>query len=244
MKKTIAKTLLVACAAMSFSSHAAITPGGISKSTWTITNPPTNGVSEITFPIRVNEAPVAKGYYFAQQFRVVGANLGYIGIQPLATSEKHAQLIFSVFGSGTKPISSNCSSGADGGSGVSCSAFFSNFVRGQLYYFNVKQDSGDKSIWHGSMSDGTNETQIGTWQITGSTKGINKTEVGWIEHFKSLDSCAKLPKISVQYHQPRITGYKTTITGPTEYGKCKGSSNFAGFNTDRWMATHVLGFSN
>lgn len=244
MQNTLAKAVFIASAALSFSSHATITPGGLSQSTWTITNAPANGVSEISFPIRVNEAPVSKGYYFAQQFRIVGANLGYIGIQPLATSEKHAQLIFSVFGSGTKPISSNCSGGADGGSGVSCSTVFTNFVRGTLYYFNVKQDANDKSLWHGSMSDGTNEIPIGSWQITGSTKGINKTELGFIEYFKSLPSCEKLPKISVQYHQPRIAGYKTIITGPFEYGKCKGAANFAGFNTGRWMATHALGFSN
>ena len=240
--KPFSKLALITCAALSFSAHAAVTPGGITESTWTITNPPANGVSEISFPIRVNDAPAAKGYFFAQQFRIMNANRGYIGIQPLAGSSS-AQLIFSVFGSGTTPVdTANCKGGADGGPGVSCSTRISNFVHGTLYLFNVKQDKNDKSIWHGSMSDGTNETHIGSWKIAGSTKGINKIELGFTESFASYESCAKLPKVSVDYHQPRITGYKTIITGPMEYGKCKGLANYAGYSTGRWMVTHKYGF--
>ena len=52
-------------------------------SSWSISNVPSTGLTDITFPITIVEADHISGYYFAQQFNFVGlSDVGYTGIQP------------------------------------------------------------------------------------------------------------------------------------------------------------------
>ncbi|HEY3984219.1 hypothetical protein [Cedecea sp.] len=223
-------------------SIAAITPGGMANVSWSIKNAPVDGVDSITFPIRINNSPAEPGYYYAQQFNMINGNLGYIGIKPQYSG---ATLAFSVFGSGTSAVNTSlCKSGADGGAGTSCSVWLTKFVPGKLYYLNVYRDSNDTSVWHGSLTNASDDEKVvlGAWRQPASAKGIAGSHVGFVEYYKSLAGCADLQKAGVDFHQPRVDGFSTTITGPNEYGRCKGNMNFSGKNTDKWMATVAVGY--
>ncbi|KAJ7078722.1 hypothetical protein B0H15DRAFT_954405 [Mycena belliarum] len=58
-------------------------------SSWSVTNVPAAGLTDITFPITIVEAGHISGYYFAQQFDFVNlSDVGYTGVQPRPDNAK------------------------------------------------------------------------------------------------------------------------------------------------------------
>ncbi|KAF5392066.1 hypothetical protein D9757_003298 [Collybiopsis confluens] len=121
-------------------------------SSWSVTNVPTAGLTDITFPLTIVQADHISGYYFAQQFGFVGSGIGYTGLQPRPDRNGKPVLhgVFSSFIGGSTTADRNCHSGADGGAGVSCS-FEWNGVYGRTY--NLEVATPGNRLWVGTAVD-------------------------------------------------------------------------------------------
>ena len=112
---TFASTALVVGSSPAF---AAVTPGGMVSDDWSFSGAPSAGLTKLAFPIAVENQPDYASYYWAQQYYLENGQGGYIGLQPRTGG---GAAIFSIFGDGTSTTNADCSSGADGGAGTSCS---------------------------------------------------------------------------------------------------------------------------
>ncbi|KAJ7817761.1 hypothetical protein B0H14DRAFT_2841616 [Mycena olivaceomarginata] len=171
-------------------------------SSWTVTNVPSTGLTDITFPLTIVEADHISGYYFAQQFGFVNlADVGYTGLQPRPDQNGKPVLhgVFSSFVAGSTTTDSNCAAGADGGPGVSCS-FEWNGVYGRTYDLEVKNNGS--SLWVGTAID---------------------TNGG-----EPANHCAKLPYQETVFGHPYTThlGSVGTQSLAYEYGDCVGQVAF------------------
>lgn len=123
---------------------AALTPSHLVNAYTTIQGAPSQGLSSITYPIRVDSQPNASGYFFAQSFFFKGGQQAYTGLQPRPGG---GRAYFSVFGEGASTADANCAPGADGGPGVTCSTSYPYTV-GRTYHLTVRGAGGSK--WEGS----------------------------------------------------------------------------------------------
>jgi hypothetical protein len=126
---------------------------GLVGITWSVTNVPSSGLTDITFPFSIANSPHKTGYYFAQQFNFNGqSDVGYTGLQPRPDSNGKPVIhaAFSSFINGTTTTDSNCRPGADGGPGVSCSVEFSAPYK-DAYQLVVRNTQGTK--WDGAVVD-------------------------------------------------------------------------------------------
>ncbi|PPQ98257.1 hypothetical protein CVT26_003450 [Gymnopilus dilepis] len=208
-------------------------------SSWSISNVPSTGLTDITFPITIVEADHISGYYFAQQFNFVGlSDVGYTGIQPRPNKGGKAVLhgVFSSFVPGSTTSDANCRSGADGGAGVSCS-FEWNGVYGRKYDFEVKT-TGNR-LWVGTAVDTVTgqRIHIGSYTLPAGSQGIRNSQAGFVEWYpwnggEPPNHCARLP------YQKTIFGNPTTTHAGSvgqqglsyEYGDCVGQ---VAFHTER-----------
>jgi hypothetical protein len=72
---------------------------------WSISDVPSTGLTDITFPISMPDATHESGYYYAQQFTFKGqSDVGYTGLQPRPDSNSQPVVhgVFSSFISGTR----------------------------------------------------------------------------------------------------------------------------------------------
>ncbi|PPQ74405.1 hypothetical protein CVT25_006861 [Psilocybe cyanescens] len=205
-------------------------------SSWSVTNIPSAGLTDITFPIAIIEADHITGYYFAQQFNFVGvSDVGYTGIQPRPDSGGKAVLhgVFSNFINGsTTSDNATCSPGADGGPGVSCSVEW-NGVYGRQYNFEV-MTTGNR-VWVGTVVDSiTGERiHIGSFTLPEGTQGITSSQSGFVEWFPwngglPPNHCAHLPYQKTFFGNPvtRHVGSVGTQSKSYEYGDCVGQVAF------------------
>jgi hypothetical protein len=218
---------------------------------WSVTNVPSTGLRDITFPITIAEADHVSGYYFAQQFGFSGSSdVGYTGLQPRPDSNGKPVLhgVFSSFIAGTTTSDPNCTPGADGGPGVSCS-FEWNGVYNRTYNLEVKNNGGQ--LWVGTAIDAVTEERIhlGSWTLPAGIAGIDKSQVGFIEWYpwnsgEPPNHCARLPYCRVIYGNPVTTngGSVGTASLAYEYGDCVGR---VAFHTERSASGVVanVGFS-
>ncbi|PPR01869.1 hypothetical protein CVT26_008420 [Gymnopilus dilepis] len=205
-------------------------------SSWTVTNVPSTGLTDITFPITIVEADHIAGYYFAQQFNFVGlADVGYTGIQPRPDDSDGSAVLHGVFSSfvpGSTTSDSNCSPGADGGAGVSCSVEW-NGVYGRQYNFEVKTTGNN--LWIGTAVDTVTgqRIHIGSYTLPAGSQGIQSPQAGFVEWYpwnsgEPPNHCARLP------YQKTIFGNPTTTHAGSvgqqslsyEYGDCVGQVAF------------------
>ncbi|KAJ7451329.1 hypothetical protein FB451DRAFT_1566226 [Mycena latifolia] len=208
-------------------------------SSWSVTNVPTTGLTDITFPITVVEADHISGYYFAQQFGFVGlADVGYTGIQPRPDSGGKAVLhgVFSNFVPGSTTSDANCTPGADGGPGVSCSFEWPG-VYNRTYDF-VVQTTGNR-VWVGTAIDTVDGTQvhIGNYTLPVGAGGILSSQAGFVKWYpwnsgEPPNHCARLPYQKTIFGTPRTThaGSVGTQSLSYEYGDCVGQ---VAFHTER-----------
>jgi hypothetical protein len=195
---------------------------------WNVDNVPKDGMREITFPINIANAPHEKGFYFAQQFTFAGqSDVGYTGLQPQtdgsAGSVVHAA--FSSFVPGTTTTDGNCHDGADGGPGVSCAV---NIIGtyANTYHLNVKNSEG--TTWVGTLIDSVTgkKTHIGSYTLPSTTKGIEGSQMGFVEYYIGTKQCGDLPKTAVTFGNPIVKGLTGSIRTPYEYGDCVKKSAF------------------
>jgi hypothetical protein len=200
-------------------------PTGIVSVPYYFKNAPEDGFDSMTFTVRISEAPQRRSFYYAQQFKLVNGNGGYIGIQPRENQQGLA--IFSLFGEHTMPASPHCKKGADGGHGVSCSAPIPLDYK-QDYYLTVARDNNDPAIWRGTVKNVATgkKTEIGAWKPAASAKGIKANGGGFVEYFPQIEDCSAIPYTKGFFGNPSARApnghqFSGTIGHLTTYGKCK-----------------------
>ncbi|KAJ7808489.1 hypothetical protein B0H13DRAFT_571267 [Mycena leptocephala] len=204
-------------------------------SSWTVTNVPSTGLTDITFPLTIVEADHISGYYFAQQFGFVNlADVGYTGLQPRPDQNGKPVLhgVFSSFVAGSTTTDSNCAAGADGGPGVSCS-FEWNGVYGRTYDLEVKNNGS--SLWVGTAIDTVTGARIhiGSYTLPAGAGGIQSSQLGFVEWYpwnggEPANHCALLPYQETVFGHPYTThlGSVGTQSLAYEYGDCVGQVAF------------------
>jgi len=209
------------------------------SSSWSVTNVPSTGLTDITFPITIVEAGHISGYYFAQQFNFVGVTaVGYTGIQPRPDSGGKAVLhgVFSSFIAGTTTSDTNCRPGADSGAGVSCSVEW-NGVYGRTYNFEVK--TAGNRLWVGTAVDTVTgqRIHIGSYTLPAGSQGIKSGQAGFVEWYpwnggEPPNHCALLPYQKTIFWNPSTTqaGSVGTQSLAYESGDCVGK---VAFHTER-----------
>lgn len=203
---------------------------------WSFTGVPCGGLKDITFPINMQHATHASGYYFAQQFKFKNmANVGYMGLQPReddASGNSVVHAAFSSFQKGTTTTHPNCYDGADGGSGVSC-ALEINGPYNVTYNLIVENVSG--TTWRGLLVNSVSgeSNVIGEWTLPAGAGKIQPSQVGFVEYYPwnrpEGPDCPNQPKTEVVFGFPTSTvpGVTGTISKPYDYGDCKGAFTFA-----------------
>ncbi|KAJ5750141.1 hypothetical protein N7533_007169 [Penicillium manginii] len=188
---------------------------------WKVSNGPSNGLKDISFPIAMPNAAHKSGYYYAQQFSFAGqSDVGYTGLQPRedngSNSVVHA--VFSSFVAGTTSTDANCSDGADGGAGVSCAVEVSaTYAHG--YVLRVENTAG--TTWTGTMVDAVDgtETHIGSYTLPSRARGTDVT-----------------------FGVPTSSGGTGELGDAYEYGDCVGQVDFSTKRVDGDAVNVVVGF--
>lgn len=214
---------------------------------WSVSNTPSDGLKDISFPIAMPNAAHKSGYYYAQQFSFTGQkDVGYTGLQPReddsGSSVVHAA--FSSFVAGTTSTDENCSDGADGGAGVSCAVDVkATYEHG--YTLRVENTQG--TTWTGTLVDtvdGT-ETHIGSWALPDGSGGIQGSQVGFVEYYpwnSGTHTCGELPKTEVTFGVPSSSGGTGSLGDAYEYGDCVGKVDYSTKRVDGDAVNVVVGF--
>jgi hypothetical protein len=223
---------------------------GLVGISWSVTNVPVSGLTDITFPFFIANSPHKTGYYFAQQFNFNGqSDVGYTGLQPRpdsgGTPVIHA--VFSSFINGTTTTDSNCSPGADGGPGVSCAVEFSAPYANayQLVVRNTAGTTWDGTVVHRSTGK---SVHIGSWTLPSGTGGIQGSQVGFIEYYLWNDGqnhpCSSLPFTPMAFGVPTTTirGATGSLGDAYEYGDCVGQVAFKSHRTSDQGVEVSVGF--
>ncbi|WP_328727242.1 DUF3472 domain-containing protein [Streptomyces sp. NBC_00259] len=204
---------------------AAVTPGGMVSNSYSITGAPAEGLEKLAFPLKVISQPDASGYYWAQQYYFKSGQVGYVGLQPRPGNSGLA--VFSVFGSGTSTSHPNCRTGADGGSGTSCSVTYP-YVEGRWYQLEIIRTGTNN--WTGYVVDTATGvwTTIGSWNVAASAGYLKPTGVGFVEYYKSLADCASIPYAQAVWGKPFVDPEPGTGTNTSAYtyGPCKANASY------------------
>ncbi|GFF44427.1 hypothetical protein IFM46972_07541 [Aspergillus udagawae] len=209
---------------------------------WSVSNTPSSGLKDITFPISMTDAPHKTGFYFAQQFAFNGlSDVGYTGLQPRpdASGSSIVHAVFSSFVAGTTSTDQNCSDGADGGAGVSCSVEIPA-PYAPLYDLVVKNTGG--TTWKATLVDTATgkSTHVGSYKLPSGAGGIKSDQEGFVEYYPwngmASHSCSSLPYTNVTFGTPRTStpgAGSGQLNKPYEYGDCVGTANFDVRKTDQ-----------
>ncbi|KAJ7836841.1 hypothetical protein B0H13DRAFT_1912860 [Mycena leptocephala] len=194
-------------------------------SSWSVTNVPATGLTDIAFPLTIVEADHISGYYFAQQYSFVGSGIGYTGLQPRPDSGGKA-VLHGHHGD------ANCHAGADGGPGVSCAVEW-NDVYGRTYDLEVKTPGN--RVWIGTAIETVTDARIhiGSYTLPPGAGGIQSSQAGFVEWYpwnggEPSNHCARLPYQKTVFGTPRTThtGSIGTQSLSYEYGDCVGQVAF------------------
>ncbi|AXI03805.1 DUF3472 domain-containing protein [Aquirhabdus parva] len=206
---------------------------------YTTQSPSSSGFDQIQWPVTVNTAPsTGSTYYFALQANFIGdaKSAIYMGLQPRQANKN--LVIFSTFGTGTAALSPNCHSGADGGSGTSCSIQY-NWKKGTPYLLTMKRNTAESTdilqVWEGYIKDTTTQqqTQIGRFTVPTTRQGLQNSSLFFDEYFPfnagpkdpTQRVCVPYAKLLVQspiYGFNHVSYPATKITGSrVEAGKDK-----------------------
>ncbi|EMH4161272.1 hypothetical protein RJ498_000474 [Pluralibacter gergoviae] len=164
----------------------------------------TGSVNELTFPFTINDSTArSTGVYLAQQYFFENQTSGgYLGLQPQndAGGKQRIRAVFSSFIPGSVSTDKNCSSGADGGAGVSCGVIFETNY-GSTYNITIHQTSDDE--WSGDLIDSsTGKTvHVGSYKLPAKSGGLKLSGAGFLEYFSgdpewTTSSCGDLLKLS------------------------------------------------
>ncbi|MFM0069383.1 carbohydrate-binding protein [Paraburkholderia aspalathi] len=211
----------------------------ISNFTGSVPQKPKDGFRNLTYPINVASGPLEEKFYYSQYVSFNNPTAEsegfYYGIQPQGNGT--AQVIFSYFGKGARVIdTAHCSTGADGGNGVSCNKVKIPFRLGVIYNFNaiLSSESATENSWEGSVTDtSTNiKTDIGAWTTPKAIGYLSGSSIGFIEDYVGIRSCAEIPATSA-YFGPGASQIsasvfaKGSINAPYKVGVCSGNVNIS-----------------
>ncbi|KAJ7734143.1 hypothetical protein B0H16DRAFT_1767796 [Mycena metata] len=207
------------------------TAKALAGSSWTVTNVPSTGLTDVTFPLTIVKADHISGYYFAQQFGFVNSvDVGYTGLQPRPDQNRKPVLhgVFSSFVAGSTATDSNCAAGADGGPAVSCSVEW-NAVYGRTYDLEVKRNGS--LLWVGTAIDTVTGARIhlGSYTLPAGAGGIQSSQSGYPWNGgEPPNHCARLPYQETLFGHPHTTHLRSVGTQSLayEYGDCVGQIAF------------------
>lgn len=220
---------------------AASVGGGNALVAWSIDGVPEDGLTNITFPVTVNPATAHKaGIYFAQQYSFADG-MGYTGLQPREDQNGSERLSarFSTFTAGATTSDPLCHEGADGGPGVTCAVDF-DAVYGHRYDIKVAQTG--TTTWAGTATDTVtgDAVHLGEWTLPAGSGRLQGSQVGFVEYYAGIPSCAEMPRSDVVFGGPTSTdagGLSGTTRGRYEYSDCVGESGYRA--EDDGAGTHV-----
>lgn len=223
------------------SSFLLLTPvSGQADIAWNVSNATSSGLTNIIFPISMPNAPHESGFYFAQQFTFGDSGgVGYTGLQPRPDSNGSSivHAVFSSFMNGTTTDDSNCSDGADGGPGVSCSV---DVMSAYSHTYELLVEKVEDTTWNGTLVDTVSGvlTHIGSYTLPPGTPGIGNSQIGFVEYYpwntQPSHECSSLPYTSVHFGAPLTLTHGTgsgALSDAWEDGDCIGKVGFEAFRT-------------
>ncbi|KID94594.1 hypothetical protein MAJ_09444, partial [Metarhizium majus ARSEF 297] len=211
-------------------------PGHLAYIPWKVDKVPSGGLQDITFPISMKDSIRERGWYWAQNFQFHGkSGNAYIGVQPRPANSKgpvdHAA--FSSFMPGTKSTDPNCSPGADGGPGVSCSV---QITGTDDHSYDLRVENIGNTTWSGTMVNTVSkvETHIGSWTLPAGAGGIKGNYLGFVEWWPFNDrskppTCDLLKRTTVAFGPPRTSTANAgagSLGNPYEVFECKGKIDY------------------
>ena len=203
---------------------------------WSFSRAPSDGLDDVTFPFNMAHAPHNSGFYFAQEYAFHNVKeLAYCGVQPRPDKNGKSIVhgVFSTFQGGSTTNHKNCSLGADGGVGVSCSVE----VPGDYNHtYNVEVKNIGGTSWRGTLIDAVtgSPTVIGEWTLPAGAGKLLDHYIGFVEYYtwngQSSHTCNSLPKTEVTFFDPTsktkgASGGK--VTSVYEYGDCIGKAGYS-----------------
>ncbi|ODN78997.1 hypothetical protein L202_04508 [Cryptococcus amylolentus CBS 6039] len=156
---------------------------------WNITNVPSSGLNDLTFPFSFAKAPHETGYYFANQIWIVDSpGVIYGGFQPRPDNSSGKAVIHSVFSSflnGTTSSDDNCGDGADDGPGVSCAYEFEVSSYDGTWNLVVTREDSTSTVWSGAAvhAETGDSHHIGTFTLPSGTGGLFSDQYGFVEYY-------------------------------------------------------------
>ncbi|PNS14959.1 hypothetical protein CAC42_2188 [Sphaceloma murrayae] len=218
----------------------AITPAttvALVGNSWSFTEAPATGLTDITFPFKLANAPNERGYYFAQQFDFIDVeSQGYAGLQPQANDSNGdtvVRAVFSSFQTGATTTHPNCSDGADGGTGVSCGVVVKATYD---HAHDVRIKKSGSTTWSATLVDVETGTSndIGEWTLPAGSGNIKNGQVGFVEYFpfngRATKDCSTLPKTEAVFYNP-LSDTQGAGSGrvkkPYLYGDCETGNGFS-----------------
>ena len=181
------------------------------------------GYLDLQTRITIEREPGFNGRtYWAHQWKFVGPEGGYIGLQQRNGDAK--ALNFSIWGATGWEAEAGTTCGFFGheGSGVQCSMPF-RWAQGTPYQLRVQAIAQDR--WRASVTDTvTGQTRlVATIHAAAGSMGI-KNLAEWVEDFaqgnEQHERCEDVPTTKATFDVPRLEGRIPLRSRPRTYGNC------------------------
>ncbi|KAF9461683.1 hypothetical protein BDZ94DRAFT_1263089 [Collybia nuda] len=219
---------------------------GFIAAPWSISNVPSSGLKDITFPFSLANAPHKTGYLFHQQFNFNGQpDAGYTGFQPRpdAKGKPVLHIDFATYIPSARTDDKNCSPGADGRPGVSCSVEFSGSYN-HTYDLEIRNTGG--TTWVETAIDTTTKQRIhvGSYTLPKGTGGVLGARDSSIEFRPWVvgSSCSLLPKTAVVFGTPKTStpgAGAGNVGDGWEFGDCFQTEDFTTQTSAKGVEIHL-----
>ncbi|MEN5426199.1 DUF3472 domain-containing protein [Stenotrophomonas pennii] len=200
----------------------AVVAGGMASISRDYVSQP-GGYLDLQTRITIDKEPGFNGRtYWAHQWRFVGPEGGYVGLQQRSGREK--AINFSIWGAtgwdATGPA--RCQFFGHEGKGVQCSMAL-EWTQGTPYQIRIQSTAQDR--WTASVTDTvTGQTRVvATIHAAAGSMGI-KDLSEWVEDFaqgsEQHDRCEDVPPTQATFGVPRLEGRIPLRSRPRTYGNC------------------------
>lgn len=189
---------------------------------YTVPNTPAEGLESVSAKFNMDPSSThIRGYYAATQWHFKGHDVQYFGVQPFTpgTKKTTGHITYSVFGKGSHSGDpKQCSSGADGGSGVSCWLDI-DLDYGRWYTIEstvVEKTAEGSRRWNGTLIDDEgSKTHIASFWTDASYDALSGRASQWLEWYP--------------YNTDRLTPQTRPCQPPfkVRYGRPTAGSNVA-----------------
>ncbi len=206
---------------------------------------PKEGFKNLSFSISVLSGPLTEKFYYSQYINFNSPTSDneayYYGIQPAGNGQ--ALIIFSYFGKAGRAIDiDHCSSGADGGNGITCNTVKIPFALGNTYDFLavLTEETASENLWEGYVTDAATQekVKIGAWATPKTLGYLSGSNIGFIEDYTGIKNCAEIPATSAYFSagtsQLDANTIATSVVNKAyKVGVCAHSVNFSSFIDER-----------